>query len=127
MALGVNSDEQMVILAVDDVVANIDVICAILKPEFKVKVALSGEQALRIVAKGCPDLVLLDLVMPCMDGYEVYRQLKNDSYSRDIPIIFVSGNDISGVDGLSFEDVVSISKPIEPDELRGLVRSSLGL
>ena len=70
--------EQPVVLVVDDAPENIDVLVAILQPEYRVKVAPNGEQALRIAASGDPpDLILLDVIMPGLSGYEVCRELKS--------------------------------------------------
>ena len=80
------------ILAVDDTVENIDVLRSILGEKYKVKVALNGEKALAIAAKKTPDIILLDIMMPEMDGYEVCRRLKADETTKDIPVIFVTGH-----------------------------------
>ena len=81
------------ILIVDDTPANIRILVEALKEEHQVMVATRGSQALEL-AQGLPmpDLILLDVMMPDMDGYEVCRRLKNDSATRDIPIIFVTAD-----------------------------------
>jgi CheY-like chemotaxis protein len=103
------------ILIVDDEPVNADVLVAIFKDKYKVKVATSGEKALKIANKSIPDIVLLDVVMPVMDGHETCRQLLK--LSSDIPIILVTGNS-------SDEDVVKgkevgakdlLAKPVDPD------------
>ena len=80
------------ILVVDDQPANIQILNALLMAEFDVCMALNGEQALSLCAETLPDLILLDVVMPGLDGYAVCRQLKTDPALRDIPVIFITGH-----------------------------------
>lgn len=86
-----NQDSKQTILIVEDSPENIDVLAGILHKQYRLKIATNGEKALRIVAQGeAPDLILLDIQMPGMDGYEVCRFLKQDSVTRKIPVIFVT-------------------------------------
>src|SRR5262245_60524113 len=78
------------ILIVDDVKANVDILVEALRGDYKLGVALDGTAALRSVEKSPPDLVLLDIVMPGLDGYEVCRQLRESEATRDVPVIFLS-------------------------------------
>ncbi len=78
---------------VDDSLENIELMRAILRDEFTVMIATCGAQALKIVTAQPPDLILLDIMMPEMDGYEVCRILKSKSETQDIPIIFVTSRD----------------------------------
>ncbi len=78
------------ILVVDDVAENIDILITLLKPDYMMAAARSGEKALAMVKKNPPDLILLDIKMPGMDGYEVCRRLKGDEATRLIPIIIVT-------------------------------------
>ncbi|MGL5509732.1 MAG: response regulator, partial [Microcoleaceae cyanobacterium] len=79
------------ILVVDDTPDNLTFISGLLKDDFLVKVANHGEKALAIAHSAHPpDLILLDILMPGMDGYQVCRQLKADQATRDIPIIFLT-------------------------------------
>jgi len=83
--------ERPTVLVVDDTPANVALLGEILKPDYRVKVAVDGERALRLLASGSPpDLILLDIMMPGMDGYEVCRRLKANSATRSIPVIFVT-------------------------------------
>ncbi len=82
--------KQAKILVVDDERYNINVLNDLLKHEYKVMVAKSGEQALKAAQAGQPDLILLDIIMPDMDGYEVCRRLKSMPELRHIPIIFIT-------------------------------------
>jgi diguanylate cyclase (GGDEF)-like protein len=91
--------------------------------------ATSGEQALALVASQPPDLVLLDVVMPGMDGLEVCRRLKTDEATRDVPVIFVTAHDDEAAETLGLEvgAVDFISKPINPKVVRARVKTHLTL
>jgi CheY-like chemotaxis protein len=79
------------VLVVDDAPENIDLLDGVLKKDYKIKAALNGEKALKIAgSENPPDIILLDIEMPGMDGYEFCRRLKADPQTRDIPIIFVT-------------------------------------
>jgi sigma-B regulation protein RsbU (phosphoserine phosphatase) len=115
------------VLIVDDVKANVDVLVQALRDEYKISVALSGESALRSAEKNPPDLVLLDILMPGMDGYEVCRRLRASPQTREVPVMFLS----------SLEDVVNkargfeaggndyLTKPFEVLEVKARVHSLL--
>ncbi len=118
------------VLLVDDSPDNLVLMNDLLKDLYKVKVANSGEKALRIAATGQPpDVVLLDVMMPEMDGYEVCRRLKADPATRDIPIIFLTAK--SEVEderlGLELGAVDYITKPISPPITLARVRNHLKL
>lgn len=117
------------LLVVDDQPTNIQVLYQILSDDYQVLMATSGEQALLVCASKRPDLVLLDLVMPEMDGYQVCQRLKADSASRDIPIIFVSAQTDAAVEEMGFDlgAVDFISKPINPRIVRARVKTHLML
>ncbi len=86
-------EERKTILVVDDAPENIRVLTAVLGPSYRVKAATSGEKALQMCGVDpLPDLVLLDVVMPGMDGYEVCRRLKAEARTAGVPVIFVTGN-----------------------------------
>ncbi|MBF0175423.1 MAG: hybrid sensor histidine kinase/response regulator [Magnetococcales bacterium] len=105
-----------VVLLVDDQPESIDVIRSILGTRFTVKVATHGHVALKIAAQGELDLILLDIVMPHMDGYEVCRRIKSDPLTRDIPIIFLTAMDGTSDEtiGLELGAVDYIRKPSNP-------------
>ena len=86
------AEEKKLVLVVDDAPANIRVVNEILHNTYKVRVATNGAKALEL-ATGSPhpDLILLDVVMPGMDGYEVCTHLKADPATQDIPVIFLTG------------------------------------
>ncbi len=122
--------EKQTILVVDDVVENIDIMAQVLSPLYQIKVALRGERALSIAGSTPPpDLILLDIMMPGMDGYEVCRQLKENPDTRDIPVVFVTAMDEEANEKLGFDlgGVDFISKPISPSIVRARVKNHLAL
>jgi len=118
------------ILIVDDVVENIDVLKGTLSPKYKVKAATSGAKALEIANKQPqPDLILLDVMMPEMNGYDVCRTLKSNPVTRDIPVVFVTAkSDVASErTGLETGAVDYISKPVSPPIVKARVRTHLEL
>ncbi|MBF0425130.1 MAG: hybrid sensor histidine kinase/response regulator [Magnetococcales bacterium] len=110
------SDEEGTLLLVDDQPESIDIIRSILGTRYTIKVATNGRLALKIAALGGLDLILLDVVMPDMDGYEVCRRLKEHATTRDIPIIFLTAMDGTSDEtiGLELGAVDYIRKPSNP-------------
>jgi len=84
------NDDRPRILIVDDERININILNALLKNDYKLMVATSGEQAIKAATEGQPDLILLDILMPGMDGHQVCRKLKSSPATRTIPIIFIT-------------------------------------
>jgi sigma-B regulation protein RsbU (phosphoserine phosphatase) len=121
--------ERQTILVVDDETLNIELLAGLLKADSKILVAKSGERALKIAASGKPDLILLDVMMPGMDGYEVCRHLKADEETRGIPVIFVTARNDVDDETLGFElgAVDYIRKPISPPILKARVKTQLAL
>ena len=114
------------ILIVDDTPHNIDVLSATLGDEHcELMAATSGARALELAARGQPDLVLLDVMMPGMDGFEVCRRLKADPATADIPVIFVTARTDDVSQGFAVGGSDYISKPINADEVRARVRYQL--
>lgn len=123
-------EDKQRILIVDDERFNINVLVNILKSEYKTIVAKTGEEALRRVAsENPPDLILLDIMMPEMDGYEVCRRLKADKGTRDIPVVFVTamGDTEDETRGLNLGAIDYITKPVSPPIVRARVRNHLEL
>ena len=83
-------DQKPVILIVDDTASNLQLLAQLLKEDYQIKVANSGQKALEL-AESLPDLILLDVIMPDMDGYEVCKHLKENDKTKNIPVIFVTG------------------------------------
>ncbi|MCG8615825.1 MAG: EAL domain-containing protein [Desulfobacterales bacterium] len=118
------------ILIVDDTPANIDVLGAILMEEYDISVAVNGPMALDIVDGGLkPDLVLLDIMMPEMDGYEVARKLKANKETREIPVIFVTAKieDEDEAAGFQAGAVDYIRKPVNSEVTLARIKSQLEL
>lgn len=118
------------ILLVDDIPDNLLVVIEILDPYYSVKVATNGERALKIAFSGTPpDLILLDIMMPGMSGYDVIVQLKADPRTRDIPVIFVTAkNEIDDeVHGLALGAVDYLTKPLTPALVLARVKTHLQL
>jgi len=118
------------ILIVDDSPENLTVLSELLQPEYRVRAATSGEKALRVVATPPrPDIILLDVMMPGIDGYEVFSRLRSDERTSDIPVIFVTAMDSTDAEihGLDVGAVDYIAKPIVPPILRARVRTQLEL
>ncbi|MBF0626917.1 MAG: hybrid sensor histidine kinase/response regulator [Magnetococcales bacterium] len=109
--------DQAKILIVDDETTNIDVLVGLLENQYKTVVAKNGEQALkRAKVAPLPDLILLDIMMPDIDGFEVCRRLKEDAETRTIPIIFITGRESEQDEtkGLTVGAVDFIRKPFSP-------------
>ena len=115
------------ILIVDDAEANVDVLVNLLRADYRLSVALDGEAALRAVAKNPPDLVLLDIVMPQLDGYAVCRRLRENEAWREIPVMFLSSLEEATDKARGFEAGGNdyVTKPFEPLEVQARVRSLL--
>lgn len=118
------------ILIIDDQPENIHVLANILQKEYEVQAATNGAKALEITyGKNPPDLILLDIVMPEMDGYEVCRRLKANKQIRDIPVIFVTvKKSVEDEEyGFNLGAVDYISKPFQPTVVRVRIRNHMNL
>jgi diguanylate cyclase (GGDEF)-like protein len=116
-------------LIVDDVPSNIHMLSNILRDEHEVFFATNGADALRLAGERLPDLVLLDIMMPDMDGYEVCTKLREQPETRDIPVIFVTalGEEKDEEKGLSMGAIDYFVKPLSPAIVRMRVRNHLEL
>ena len=121
--------QRATVLVVDDTEANVDVLVEILSDDYEVSVAMDGPSALEIIESDLPDLILLDIMMPGMDGYEVCRTLKASERTRDVPVIFVTamGEVQDETRGFEAGAVDYITKPISPQIVMSRVRSQLSL
>lgn len=124
-----NSAHKQTLLVVDDTPDNIGVMCGILGADYAIKVANNGPLALKIAAELLPDLILLDVMMPGMSGYEVCRQLKENMATRHIPVIFVTALGEVEDETLGFELGAAdyITKPIKTSVVRARVQTHLAL
>lgn len=119
-----------VVLIVDDVPRNIQVLGALLnKFDFELAVAMNGQQALDTVGKIKPDLILLDVMMPVMDGHEVCKRLKKNEETKDIPVIFITAKSETEdiITGFELGAVDYITKPFIGSELVARVKTHLSL
>jgi sigma-B regulation protein RsbU (phosphoserine phosphatase) len=115
------------VLIVDDAKTNVDILVEALRNEYKLSVALDGAAALRSVEKSTPDLVLLDIVMPGLDGYEVCRRLRAHEPTREVPVMFLSSlEDVKNkAQGFEVGGNDYLTKPFEVLEIKARVRSLL--
>jgi putative two-component system response regulator len=121
---------QATILVVDDTPENLELMSGLLKDQYRVRVANNGERALRLAAADpAPDLVLLDVMMPGIDGYEVCRRLKADPATAGTPVIFLTAKaEIEDErQGLSLGAVDYITKPISPPIVLARIKTHLTL
>ncbi|MGZ5050974.1 MAG: response regulator [Methylobacter sp.] len=124
------AETTQTILIVDDSPENLAVLSELLQPLYRVRAATSGSKALRIAAtEPRPDLILLDVIMPEMDGYQVFEQLRADTLTSDIPVIFVTAMDDAEAEsqGLNTGVVDYVTKPIVPSVMLARVRIQLEL
>jgi CheY-like chemotaxis protein len=124
------STKKATVLVVDDIPDNLALISGLLKNDYQVRVANSGEKALKIaMSDSPPDLILLDIMMPGMDGYEVCQRLKHDSRTMNIPIIFVTAKvgEEDEKKGLELGAIDYITKPISPPIVMARVKNHLAL
>ncbi|MBD2594896.1 hybrid sensor histidine kinase/response regulator [Nostoc sp. MBR 210] len=125
-----NLQENSLILIVDDTITNLEIISdALTNAGFSVTTARNGEKALQQIQDKLPDLILLDVMMPGIDGLETCRKLKTDSLTQDIPVIFMTGisDTETKVKGLSLGAVDYITKPCQKEEVLARIKTHLQL
>jgi len=120
---------ECTVLIVDDTEENLDILVETLADDYEVSVAMDGETALESVEEEVPDIILLDIMMPAMNGYEVCRRIKASKNTKDIPVIFLTAvTDIdSKAKGFELGAVDYITKPFEILEVKARVRTHLSL
>lgn len=121
-------ENENVILIVDDVSSNIEVLATVLKDDYQIKVAQSGVKALELVLQyPTPDLILLDVEMPGMDGFEVLKQLQRNRMTQHIPVIFITSYDTTEEEerGLLNGAVDYITKPIRPVIVKARIKTHI--
>lgn len=122
--------EKPSILIVDDTPANLSLMTGLLEADYKVRAATSGEKALKIIfADTPPDLILLDIMMPEMDGYEVCRRIKANDDTKSIPVIFLTAMSETADEekGLTLGAVDYITKPINPSIALARIKTQIDL
>ncbi len=124
-----NEDPRPTLLAVDDEPTNLKVLNEVLGKDYRLIFAKSGEQALTLASQKRPDLILLDVMMPNMSGFDVCKALKQDQETAAIPVIFVTAmqEEIDEANGFSLGAVDYITKPISPAIVRARVKNHLSL
>ena len=117
------------VLVVDDAESNIDILVDALGSDYEVSVAMDGESALQDIAEEIPDLILLDIIMPGVDGYEVCKRVKADEKTQKIPIIFITAltEEQDEAKGLALGAVDYVTKPFSPDLVKSRVKNQLEL
>ena len=117
------------ILIVDDERFNLNVLNGLLKDDYKIMVAVNGEQGLLAAMNSRPDLILLDITMPEMDGLEVCRRLKQDPLTANIPVVFISGltQEEDEIKGFEVGAVDYIPKPFNPVIVKARVHTHVRL
>lgn len=125
-----DSADKATILIVDDTPANLALLVEILKPDYRTIVAINGEKALELAfAARAPDLVLLDIMMPGLNGYQVCERLKAQPSTRNVPVIFVTamGEVEDETHGLDLGGVDYVTKPISPAIVKARIRTHLAV
>nr|WP_281861388.1 diguanylate cyclase [Candidatus Borrelia fainii] len=123
------SFEPQKLLLVDDTSTNLDLLIDILQHKYEIRVALNGFDALKQVEIASPDLILLDVLLPDVSGYEVCKRLKNDPETKDIPVIFISSSDSTDaqLEGFSVGGVDYILKPFNGRIIDARIKTHLEL
>ncbi|RVU33585.1 response regulator [Rheinheimera riviphila] len=123
------SNENPVLLLVDDEPTNLRVLRTVLQDQYRLLFAKSGEEALQLIAQEQPDLVLLDVMMPGLTGFDVCTRLKADATTKAIPVIFVTAlkDEIDEARGFAVGAVDYITKPISPAVVKARVKTHLSL
>jgi diguanylate cyclase (GGDEF)-like protein len=127
--LPISPRKRAKILVVDDQPINIQLIYEIFQKDYEIFMAVNGEQALAFCQTTQPDLILLDVIMPKMDGHQVCQQLKADPHTADIPVIFITAKDSAADESTCLNEgaVDFISKPVNPAVIRARVKTHLTL
>jgi putative two-component system response regulator len=126
-----SNDARPTILIVDDTAENLHVLSGLLQPDYRVLAATSGERCLELAARSepAPDLILLDIMMPGLDGYQTLGRLRADAATHEIPVIFITAMEGSEAQlhGLAAGAVDYIAKPIDPPIVLARVRTQIEL
>ena len=118
---------KFTVLLIDDEVVNIKILSDVLKEDYEVIFATSGEEGLRRAAESSPDIILLDIMMPDMDGYAVCLQLQENPRTAEIPVVYVTalGSTAQEVKGLNSGAIDYITKPINGEIVKARIRNHL--
>ncbi len=123
------SNSKPSILVADDTPSNLELLSCLLEGDYKILLAATGQEAVELALAHTPDLILLDVLMPGMDGYEACRQLKADGRTADIPVIFVTALDHEADEtrGLELGAIDFISKPFSHPIVKARIRNHMEL
>lgn len=124
------SPSSFLVLVVDDVIDNLTVISLNLQQHgYRVATASNGEEALKVVPLVHPDIIIMDLAMPGIDGLETTRRIREDAEMRDIPVIALTAFNTGGFQRAAYDTGFDgyLTKPVEYDRLHDLIRRLLGL
>lgn len=122
--------EKPTILIIDDIPENLEILMEILKDDYRIFAAKGGDKGLRLAfSEPTPDLILLDIIMPDINGFEVCKRLMDDPRTRKIPVIFISGltDEEDENHGLALGGVDFIAKPFRPAMVKLRIRNQLEL
>ncbi|WP_169717600.1 Sensor histidine kinase RcsC [Sporomusa silvacetica DSM 10669] len=125
-----DSAEKPILLIVDDEPGSVKILLELLRSDYSIRVANDGEKALKIAfADETPDLILLDVMMPRLDGYEVCRKIKDDVRTKHIPVIFITEKnaEVDELKGFEVGAVDYLAKPFRADAVKARVRAHIGL
>ncbi|MBN2192562.1 MAG: response regulator [Polyangiaceae bacterium] len=127
--MGADPASQSTVLVIDDALESVDVLRGILDGLYRVKAAIHSREGLDLARCSPPDLILLDVMMPGMDGYSVCQELKRDERTRAVPVIFITtlSDVVSEARGLELGAVDYITKPFAPELVRARVRTHVAL
>lgn len=119
--------EKYKVMIVDDTPDNIALFSELLKEEYQVRIALNGEKAIKLIKEDAPDIILMDVMMPVMDGYQTCRILKSEEKLKDIPVIFLTAKSEAEDEniGLNLGAVDYITKPVNPQIFLSRIRAQL--
>ncbi len=119
--------KKYTVMIVDDAPDNITLFSELLKNQYNIRIALNGEKAIRLIREEQPDIILLDVMMPVLDGYETCRILKSDDKLKDIPVIFLTAKSQAEDEnvGLNLGAVDYITKPVNPQIFLSRIRAQL--
>jgi len=122
-------EKRPVILVVDDEPGNIEILGETLGNDYEILFAISGQEALEIASRQFPDMIILDIVMPVMSGYEVLKTLKQDPALKEIPVVFITALDQEDQEtrGLALGAVDYIPKPFNPAIVKLRVKTQMEL
>jgi diguanylate cyclase (GGDEF)-like protein len=120
-------NHKPMILAIDDTPVNLKTLVAVLVDEYELQIATSGEEGLLYASNSVPDLILLDIMMPSMDGYEICRRLKADPKLKDVPVVFITALSEAEAEatGLDLGAVDFLTKPINVPIARKRIHNHL--